>query len=138
MPLGVLVFTHAGLADGFVSAAEMILGGPQKRFAAVAFREGDDLIQKSQEIGEAIRGMDAAFTVVLTDLFGASPANAASLAIVEAQAAIVTGANLSMLLEALTFDWEGMSRDDILGQLCAAGKGGIRTITREMILEGVK
>ena len=83
MKLGVVVVTHGQLATELVNSAEMIVGD-LPHFAAVSIGWHDDVDQAREEIGRAIErvrgvgrraGDDPADVLVLTDMFGGTPAN---------------------------------------------------------------
>jgi PTS system mannose-specific IIA component len=106
MRIGVVVVTHGQLATELVNAAEMIVGDlPQ--FAAVSIGWHDDVDQAREEIGRAIArvGTSAGETaeepvgvLVLTDMFGGTPANLA-VTYVSPQVEVITGVNLPMLIK---------------------------------------
>ena len=82
MRLGVVVVTHGQLATELVNSAEMIVGD-LPHFAAVSIGWHDDVDHAREEIGRAIERVAAAARVkgrargvlVLTDMFGGTPAN---------------------------------------------------------------
>jgi PTS system mannose-specific IIA component len=109
MKLGVVVVTHGQLATELVNSAEMIVGD-LPHFTAVSIGWHDDVEHAKEEIGRAItrvkgsaRGPegDASETVgvlVLTDMFGGTPANLA-VTYVSTEVEVVTGVNLPMLIK---------------------------------------
>jgi PTS system mannose-specific IIA component len=106
MKLGVVVVTHGQLAAELLNAAEMIVGD-LPHFAAVSIGWHDDVDHAKEEIGRAITrvqgsagdGDDAAADVlVLTDMFGGTPANLA-VTFVSPQVEVITGVNLPMLIK---------------------------------------
>src|SRR5215203_2627692 len=108
MRLGVVVVTHGQLATELVNSAEMIVGD-LPNFAAVSIGWHDDVDQARQEIGRAIErvrsvagpaeGSDTpADVLVLSDMFGGTPANLA-VTFVDAHIEVVTGVNLPMLIK---------------------------------------
>jgi len=106
MKLCVVVVTHGQLATELVNSAEMIVGDlPQ--FAAVSIGWHDDVEHAKEEIGRAIARVqasaggteeDLAGVLVLTDMFGGTPANLA-VTFVSPQVEIITGVNLPMLIK---------------------------------------
>ena len=106
MKLGVVVVTHGQLATELVNAAEMIVGDlPQ--FAAVSIGWHDDVDQAREEIGRAIARVqspagasesDPAGVLVLTDMFGGTPANL-GVTFVNPHVEVITGVNLPMLIK---------------------------------------
>lgn len=101
----ILIAGHGDVADGLRDAIEMILGGPQEGLAALALRPEEDPAELAGRIEAALDALGVgpdAGALVLADLFGASPANAAtSLLQRRAGLQVVTGANLPMALEVL-------------------------------------
>jgi PTS system mannose-specific IIA component len=106
MKLGVVVVTHGQLATELVNSAEMIVGD-LPHFAAVSIGWHDDVELARDEIGRAIArvqasagGTDAeqAGVLVLTDMFGGTPANL-GVTYVSPQVEVITGVNLPMLIK---------------------------------------
>jgi mannose PTS system EIIA component len=106
MKLGVVVVTHGQLAMELVNSAEMIVGDlPQ--FAAVSIGWHDDVDHAREDIGRAIERVrtsagstddDPAGVLVLTDMFGGTPANL-GVTYVSAHVEVITGVNLPMLIK---------------------------------------
>jgi PTS system mannose-specific IIA component len=106
MKLGVVVVTHGQLATELVNSAEMIVGD-LPHFTAVSIGWHDDVEHAKEEIGRAIARVqgsaggtdeDPAGVLVLTDMFGGTPANLA-VTFVSPQVEIITGVNLPMLIK---------------------------------------
>ena len=106
MKLGVVVVTHGQLAAELVNSAEMIVGDlPQ--FAAVSIGWHDDVDNAREEIGRAIERVrvssgdtpeEPADVLVLTDMFGGTPANL-GVTYVNPHVEVITGVNLPMLIK---------------------------------------
>ena len=105
MRLGVVVVTHGQLATELVNSAEMIVGD-LPHFAAVSIGWHDDVDRAREDIGQAIARVQAtagtddepASVLVLTDMFGGTPANLA-VTFVTPQVEVITGVNLPMLIK---------------------------------------
>ena len=106
MKLGVVVVTHGQLAAELLNAAEMIVGD-LPHFAAVSIGWHDDVDHAKEEIGRAITRVqgsaggtqdEPADVLVLTDLFGGTPANLA-VTFVSDHVEVITGVNLPMLIK---------------------------------------
>jgi mannose PTS system EIIA component len=103
--VGVVVVTHGQLATELVNAAEMIVGD-LPHFTAVSIGWHDDVEQARLDIGRAIErvattaGGDghAAGVLVLTDMFGGTPANL-GVTYVSDSVEVITGVNLPMLIK---------------------------------------
>jgi PTS system mannose-specific IIA component len=106
MKIGVVVVTHGQLAAELVNSAEMIVGDlPQ--FAAVSIGWHDDVDLAREEIGRAIERVrasagsteeDPVGVLVLTDMFGGTPANL-GVTYVGPLVEVITGVNLPMLIK---------------------------------------
>ena len=104
MKLGVVVVTHGQLATELVNSAEMIVGD-LPHVAAVSIGWHDDVDGAREEIGRAIErvrasagGGDDVSVLVLTDMFGGTPANL-GVTYVSPQVEVMTGVNLPMLIK---------------------------------------
>jgi PTS system mannose-specific IIA component len=105
MKLGVVVVTHGQLATELVNSAEMIVGD-LPHFAAVSIGWHDDVDRAREDIGRAIARVretaggpeGPANVLVLTDMFGGTPANLA-VTFVAPDVEVITGVNLAMLIK---------------------------------------
>jgi len=104
--IGVVVVTHGQLATELVNSAEMIVGD-LPNFAAVSIGWHEDVDHAREEIGRAIERCaataggtpdDPASVLVLTDMFGGTPANLA-VTYVSPHVEVITGVNLPMLIK---------------------------------------
>jgi mannose PTS system EIIA component len=98
--IGVVVVTHGQLATELVNAAETIVGDlPQ--FAAVSIGWHDDTHDAREEIAQAIGRVkqDRDGVLILTDMFGGTPANLAMTFLEPDQVEVITGVNLPMLIK---------------------------------------
>jgi mannose PTS system EIIA component len=106
MKVGVVVVTHGQLAAELLNAAEMIVGDlPQ--FAAVSIGWHEDVDQAREAIGQAIERVRAKVAapelpggvLVLTDMFGGTPANLGVTFLETDKVEVITGLNLAMLMK---------------------------------------
>jgi PTS system mannose-specific IIA component len=97
--IGVVVVTHGQLATELVNAAETIVGDlPQ--FAAVSIGWHDDVDDAREEIRQTIARLQAADGVlILTDMFGGTPANLGMTFLENDKVEVLTGINLPMLIK---------------------------------------
>ncbi|RTZ92050.1 MAG: PTS sugar transporter [Deltaproteobacteria bacterium] len=98
---GIVIACHGDLADGFLSAAEMILGEVSNlRTVSVDVTQEPEVIQET--IHEAIKSVDEGDGVfVLTDLFGGTPANVSLTFLDPNRIEIITGINLPLVIKLL-------------------------------------
>jgi PTS system mannose-specific IIA component len=98
---GVIV-THGHLAGELLAAAEMIVG-PISHIGAVSIGWHDDVDAARDEVQRAItRVSQGAGVLLLTDMFGGTPTNIASMFLEEGVIEVVTGVNLPMVIKLAT------------------------------------
>ena len=134
MKLGVVVVTHGQLATELVNSAEMIVGD-LPHFTAVAIGWHEDVDHAREEIGRAIErvrtsigqgegGTDApAPVLVLSDMFGGTPANLA-VTFVSPEVEVITGVNLPMLIK-LARPQPGMDLQALAHEMREHGRNAI-------------
>ena len=105
--IGFVIIAHQPLASAFLECITHVMGSTPE--ATVAIDIGPD--QPPAELVDTIAGQVSALTgceavFLMTDLFGATPSNAATQALSEkiaVPAQVIAGCNLPMLLRALTY-----------------------------------
>jgi mannose PTS system EIIA component len=120
---GVIV-THGHLAGELLAAAEMIVG-PISHIAAVSIGWHDDVDAARDEVQRAItRVSQGAGVLLLTDMFGGTPTNIASMFLEEGLIEVVTGVNLPMVIKLATSAGEE-SLAEIAPKIRDQGRQGI-------------
>jgi PTS system mannose-specific IIA component len=123
--VGVVVVTHGQLATELLNAAETIVGD-LPRFAAVSIGWHEDMRVARDAIERAIARVDTGGgLLLLTDMFGGTPANLGLSFLEAGRVEVVTGVNLPMLI-ALA---RATDTTDVLAlarQLCEQGRTAIR------------
>src|SRR4026209_3023708 len=95
---GVIV-THGHLAGELLAAAEMIIG-LVCHIAAVSIGWHDDGDAARDEVKRAItRVSQGRGVLLLTDMFGGTPTNIASMFLDEGTVEVITGTNLPMVIK---------------------------------------
>ena len=96
--IGVVVVTHGQLAEELLNAAETIVG-ELPAFAAVSIGWHEDTADARPEIQEAVtRVQQGQGVLILTDMFGGTPANLA-MTFLGDEVEVITGVNLPMLIK---------------------------------------
>ena len=120
---GVIV-THGHLAGELLAAAEMIIG-PIAHIAAVSIGWHDDVDAAREEVQRAItRVSRSAGVLLLTDMFGGTPTNIASMFLEEGSVEVVTGVNLPMVIKLASFSTEEPIAE-VARKICEQGRQGI-------------
>jgi PTS system mannose-specific IIA component len=122
---GVIV-THGHLAGELLAAAEMIIG-PISHIAAVSIGWHDDVDAARDEVQRAINRVTQGAgggVLLLTDMFGGTPTNIASMFLEEGVIEVVTGVNLPMVIKLASSTGED-SLSEIARKICDQGRQGI-------------
>lgn len=100
---GVIV-SHGQVATELLSAAETIIGS-FKHITAVSIGWHDDVEAAKNEIRRAIeRVADGGGVLMMTDMFGGTPTNIASMFLHQGEVEVVTGVNLPMVIKLAGLD----------------------------------
>ena len=120
---GVIV-THGHLAGELLAAAEMIIG-PISHITAVSIGWHDDVDAARDEVQRAItRVSQRAGVLLLTDMFGGTPTNIASMFLDEGAVEVVTGVNLPMVIKLASYSTEDPLAE-VARKICDQGRQGI-------------
>ena len=120
---GVIV-THGHLAGELLAAAEMIVG-PISFITAVSIGWHDDVDAARDEVQRAItRVSQGAGVLLLTDMFGGTPTNIASMFLDDISIEVVTGVNLPMVIK-LAGQSDDTSLPEMARRVCDLGRQGI-------------
>ncbi|MDY0189628.1 MAG: PTS sugar transporter subunit IIA [Desulfuromonas sp.] len=98
--IGLIIATHAALATELLNAAESIVG-PISHVRCLSVSADDDLESMQQRLQEDIAAVDCCDdgVLIMTDLFGGTPANIAARFLSSNRVEIVNGVNLPILLK---------------------------------------
>ena len=119
-----VVVTHGQLAGELLAAAEMIIG-PISHIAAVSIGWHDDVDVAREEVQRAItRVSQKRGILLLTDMFGGTPTNIASMFLEEGRVEVVTGVNLPMVIK-LAGQSGRESLNEVARRVCELGRQGI-------------
>ncbi len=96
--IGMVIVTHGGLAQEFLTAMEHVVG-PQKYVEPICIGPHDDMEKQRQNIEKAIQKVDQdKGVIILTDLFGGTPSNLAISLLKSGKVEVIAGVNLPMLI----------------------------------------
>lgn len=120
---GVIV-THGYLANELLAAAEMIVG-PVSHITSVSIGWHDDVDAARNEIERAIaRVSEERGVLIMTDMFGGTPTNIASMFLADGQIEVVTGVNLPMVIK-LASQTQNESLAEVAIRVRTEGREGI-------------
>jgi PTS system mannose-specific IIA component len=107
--VGLVVATHGALAAELLRTTEAIVG-PVQRAAAVSVDASTSVDEARSRLADAIQdvGADGDGVLVLTDMFGGTPANLA-LTFLDERIEVVTGVNLPMIMKLAVTRGDGLA-----------------------------
>lgn len=126
MTTGIFIIAHTPLASALRQCVLHVF--PDSAPAVVAFDVQSDM-SFEQTLAGAVRAMAQlpdAHTLVLTDVFGATPCNVAQKMVDGPRARLIAGVNLPMLLRALTYRGEPL--DGLVARAMAGGTQGVMQV----------
>lgn len=105
--LRIVLVMHEPLGSAFARCVEHVLGAPQARLDVLDVAADADVDSTSEALCEQLLKTPSPGSLVLCDLYGATPFNVAKRAVTQARqrgarVCLLTGANLNMVLKALT------------------------------------
>jgi PTS system mannose-specific IIA component len=133
--IGLVIVTHGGLAAEFRAALEHIVG-PQQQIETISIGPDDDMVERRRQIIDAVGRCDSgAGCILLTDMFGGTPANLAISIMDEAKVEVIAGINLPILVKLATVRSELPLRDAVL-MARDAGRKYIKVASQELSGDG--
>lgn len=122
--IGILLITHYGLGESLVQCAVHVLNKrpPQLVQLGVAAQDDPlDLLPLARELVEFVDKGEG--VLILTDLYGATPANVAAKLLKPGQVEALSGVNVPMLIRALTYREKDM--ETLLARATSGGRDGV-------------
>lgn len=124
MAVGLLLITHGELGEALLASAQHILGQcplPIAHCAVTSSEVAADVHTRLQQAWQRVN--QNAGVLILTDLYGSTPSNLASLLLTQGQTRLVSGINLPMLLRVLNYPQLGL--DELAVKAASGGAEGI-------------
>ena len=117
--IGVVIVANGNIACELLACLEQIVG-KQAGMSAISLNDNYDRKQKQEEICQAVSGVDEGHgVIVVTDIYGSSPANLSLKACCGSNRVILTGANVPMLVKLAKLRHHDLHE----AALCAAESG---------------
>lgn len=121
--IGLVLVTHAGLANALVESAEMIVGAVEC-CAAVQVAPGERADEIMSRVTFAVESVNSGGVIIMTDLFGGTPSNMAMSFLKDGSVEVVTGVNLPMLIDFCSRR-ERYTVTELATELCRSAREGI-------------
>jgi len=129
---GLIIATHGNLAEEFLQASSTIIG-PLAMARSIAIRREDAVEEIRGRLAAAIEevGSDGDGVLIMTDMFGGTPANLSLTFLEPGKVEVLTGVNLPMILKFFNTQ-EGLSLVERASLVKAYGQQGI-TLASEFL-----
>jgi mannose PTS system EIIA component len=129
---GILIIAHAPLATALKSCLSHVYGSPPVRIGVLDVAPDSDPVQLVKMAqAELSRLTQHNGALVLSDLFGATPANIAAQLAVLPQVRVLVGVNLPMLVRAVCYRSTPLSA--LVEKTLAGGAKGIQQIATPVL-----
>ncbi len=122
--IGLFLITHGSLGESLIQCACHVLNRRPMQIAQLGVAAQDDpldVLPLAQEMLQLVDKGDG--TLIMTDIFGATPANVAMKLLQSGRIEGVAGVNLPMLLRALNYREKGM--ETLLTKAVSGGRDGV-------------
>ena len=122
--VGILIIAHGTLGESLIHCAMHVLGNRPHHLMQIGVTIHDDPQQIMPQAIRLVRQLDQGDGVlVLTDVYGATPANIACRLLIPGRVEGVAGVSLPMLVRALTYRKEPL--DVVVGKAVSGGVEGV-------------
>ena len=123
--IGLVVTTHGNLGAELLASVQMIIG-PVRNARAVSITQDSSMEDIRDAIAAAIAevGSDDHGVIIVTDMFGGTPANVSMTFLEPQNVEVLTGVNLPMLLKFFNSQ-ESLGLDELAGTLKSYGQQSI-------------
>jgi PTS system ascorbate-specific IIA component len=126
--IGLVVVAHTPLASALVACARHVFGSVPERCAALDVDPAEAPAATLERSRQLVAEVDSGEGVlVLTDLFGATPANVAADLVRAGRIEVLTGVNVPMLLRALSYRTGPL--DTLVSKASAGATAGVMKLT---------
>jgi PTS system mannose-specific IIA component len=123
--VGVVMVAHCKLAIEFNTVIESIVGKVEQ-CKAISYEEGSSPDAAHKKISAAVKKVNSGDGVlILTDMFGGTPANISLSFLEENTVEVLTGMNLPMLTRLITLREKDLSLAELTADLQTYGKRNI-------------
>ena len=125
--IGILIISHGELGNSLIHCANHVMGKRPEHLMHLGVTTQDDpdvIIPKALELLKQLDCGDG--VLILSDICGATPCNIANQLVNPGKVECLSGANLSMLVRALTYRNEPL--ESLVEKALSGGKEGVMRI----------
>lgn len=122
--IGILIVSHGAFGESLIQCASHVLGKQPMNVRQVGVTIRDDPETVIPLARNLVRQVDTgAGVLVLTDMLGATPSNIATRLLEPGRVEGISGANLPMLIRALTYREEPL--ETVIAKAASGGRDGV-------------
>ncbi len=130
MPVGLILITHQNLGETLLQTARSMLGELPDACEALAMSQTDDPDAVETQARRRLEFLDSGDGVlILTDMFGSTPANVAGRLARDRRHRVIAGVNLPMLVRVLNY--RDLSLTELVNKALSGGHDGILLCDQE-------
>jgi PTS system ascorbate-specific IIA component len=126
MSNGILIIAHAPLAHALRQCVLHVFPDAHAAIAVLDVQPNFPTDESLAAARIALAGLQCRDTLVLTDMFGATPCNVAQKLVDGVHTRLIAGVNLPMLMRAMTYRHESL--DAMLNRALAGGNQGVMAV----------
>ena len=123
---GILIIAHAPLASAFLGCVQHVFPDNAQDVVAFDVQPHQPPEETLAEARVLLKQLGTPCTLVLTDIFGATPCNVAQKLVDGTTTKLVTGMNLPMLLRAVSYRAEPL--DAVVSRAVVGGTQGVMQV----------
>ena len=124
--IGIVIVTHGQLGDALIGAAEFIIGNRPESMESVSIDLSENADKLRTKIAQGIKKVEGQEGIlILTDMFGGTPSNLSYSFLEEGRIEVLSGVNLSILIQAASLRDKDMKLDELAAKLEIFGKKSI-------------
>ncbi|MBM3394496.1 MAG: PTS fructose transporter subunit IIA [Betaproteobacteria bacterium] len=125
--VGILIIAHGNLGQSMIDCAAHVFSGRPPQLESLNIDPQADPEEQLRTAQDLVRRLDSGDGVlVISDLFGATPCNVACGVLQPGKVEGISGANLSMLIRALTYRTQPLAM--VAQKALAGGTQGVRPL----------
>lgn len=122
--IGLVIIAHENLGDSLIGCATHVLGSRPPNLETLKIGSHDAAFSLLPEARRLVASLDQGEgCLVLTDIYGATPANLACKLIVAGKVEVVAGVSLPMLIRALTYREKSLAT--MVSKAVSGGRDGV-------------
>lgn len=136
--INILILSHCELTKELIKTAEVIAGKQENLFYIEQDIKNENLASLQNRINEILQKINnEKGTLILTDMLGGTPCNAAMLLTKIYNIEIITGVNLPMILSAIFTSKVSQTAKELAAKVLVDGKKSI-VDAKQLLLEKLK